>query len=55
MTTSAQVVPLLTATSGVAFLIMLAGVQKNALEWRRRKRSCPSCGHRIAGRTCGCT
>jgi hypothetical protein len=28
---------------GVAWLMMLAGVQKNALEWRRRARICPSC------------
>lgn len=28
---------------GVACLMMLAGVQKNALEWKRRSRICPSC------------
>jgi len=31
----------------------IAGVQKNALEWKRRKRTCPSCGRAISGRTCG--
>jgi hypothetical protein len=31
----------------------IAGVQKNALEWKRRKRTCPSCGREIPGRTCG--
>ena len=28
---------------GVAYLMMLAGVQKSALEWKRRSRICPSC------------
>jgi hypothetical protein len=40
------------ACSGAAFLMALAGVQKNALEWRRKKRSCPSCGRRIEARVC---
>jgi NADH pyrophosphatase NudC (nudix superfamily) len=30
----------------------VAGVQKSALEWKRRKRTCPSCGRPIEGRTC---
>ena len=33
--------------------MVIAGVQKNALEWRRRKPDCPSCGRPIDGRTCG--
>ena len=28
---------------GVACLMMLAGVHKNALEWKRPTRICPSC------------
>ena len=43
------------ATTGIGFLMVLAGVQKHMLEWRRTQRTCPSCGRRIAGRTCGCT
>ena len=43
---------LLLSTTGVGFLMVFAGVQKNALEWRRRRRICPSCGRLIAGRTC---
>ena len=43
---------LLLSTTGVGFLMVFAGVQKNALEWRRRRRRCPSCGRRIDGRTC---
>ena len=52
---SPQLASLLGATTGVGFLMLLAGVQKNALEWRHRPRRCPSCGRRIAGRACGCT
>lgn len=35
---------LILVSLGVAYLMMLAGVQKNALEWRRSTRTCPSCG-----------
>lgn len=42
----------LLASSGVGLLMAVAGVQKSALEWRRPKRVCPSCGHGIAGRAC---
>jgi NADH pyrophosphatase NudC (nudix superfamily) len=41
-------------TMGVGYVMTLAGVQKNALEWRRRSRTCPSCGHEIRQRTCKC-
>jgi hypothetical protein len=48
-------------TAALFFLMMaagswmlLAGVHKHALEWRRRKRTCPSCGRHIDGRGCGC-
>ena len=42
------------STTGVAFLMAWVGVQKSMLEWRRRRRYCPSCGRAIDGRTCGC-
>jgi len=38
--------------TSVAYLMMFAGLQKNALEWRRRRRSCPSCGLDV--RRCHC-
>ena len=51
-----QLAGLFAATTGVGFLMMLAGVQKHALEWRRRRRSCPSCGRHIEERVCSrCT
>jgi hypothetical protein len=39
-------------TCGVGYVMALAGVQKSALEWRRRNRTCPSCGRAIADRVC---
>jgi NADH pyrophosphatase NudC (nudix superfamily) len=41
-------------TTSVGGLMMVAGVGKHALEWRRRRRVCPSCGRQIEGRTCRC-
>ena len=44
------------ATLGAGWLMTVAGLQKSALEWRRRKRVCPSCGREIQARVCaGCT
>jgi ribosomal protein L37AE/L43A len=42
-------------TLGVGWLMMLAGTQKSVLEWRRRRRTCPSCGREIVARTCPCS
>ena len=47
-----QMLSLVISTTGIGFLMTLAGLQKNALEGRRRKRICPSCGREIHGRTC---
>ena len=47
-----QLAALLAATTGVGYLMMLAGVHKNLLEWRRPRRRCPSCGRRIEHRVC---
>jgi hypothetical protein len=44
------------ATTGVGFLMMFAGVHKSMLEWRNRRRHCPSCGRLVEGRVCStCT
>ena len=40
------------STAGAGYLMMKAGLGKNALELRQRKRVCPSCGRRISGRYC---
>jgi rRNA maturation endonuclease Nob1 len=39
-------------TLGVGYVMAMAGVQKSALEWRRRRRTCPSCGRHIEARIC---
>lgn len=43
-------------TLGAGWLMMAAGVEKRALERRRRHRVCPSCGRDIQARVCAaCT
>jgi RNase P subunit RPR2 len=44
------------ATLIVGALMAISGLEKHALEWKHRRRICPSCGRTLAhGRTCGCT
>ena len=45
-------VSLATLAMAVAFTMAFAGTKKRALELRRRRRRCPSCGRRIEGRVC---
>jgi hypothetical protein len=40
------------ATLAVGWLMTYTGLQKNALEFKRRRRTCPSCGRRIDARVC---
>ncbi len=43
-------------TAGAGYLMLVAGLQKSALEYRRRRRLCPSCGRELQRRVCpGCT
>ena len=39
-------------TLGVGWLMAQAGLQKSALEWRKRRRTCPSCGRQLQTRVC---
>jgi hypothetical protein len=39
-------------TMVIGWTMAFAGLKKNALERRRRRRRCPSCGRHIDGRTC---
>jgi NADH pyrophosphatase NudC (nudix superfamily) len=55
MTPEPHLTILLVSTAGVGVLMSLAGLQKSALEWKRRRRICPSCGHQVRGRRCGCS
>jgi hypothetical protein len=44
------------STLGAAWLMITAGLQKSALERRRQRRVCPSCGRQIQARVCAsCT
>ena len=43
---------LVLSAAGVAYLMVKAGLVKNALEPKRRRRICPSCGREISGRRC---
>ena len=44
---------ILTAVScAIGYLMIVAGLQKSALELKRRKRLCPSCGRIIEARVC---
>jgi hypothetical protein len=46
-------IAILTAVScGIGYLMIVAGLQKSALELKRRRRSCPSCGRIIEDRVC---
>jgi len=40
------------ATLAAGVLMMLSGLHKSALELRRRKRICPSCGREITRNVC---
>jgi hypothetical protein len=54
--TTLQTALLLASASMAGYLMLSAGIQKKALEWRRRRRHCASCGKPIQGRgVCGCS
>ena len=42
-------------TLGVGWLMIQAGLQKSVLEWRKRRRTCPSCGRELVARSCPCS
>jgi NADH pyrophosphatase NudC (nudix superfamily) len=43
-------------TSAVGYMMVVAGLHKSMLEWRRTGRHCPSCGRTIESRVCSrCT
>ena len=47
-----HVMSLAVATLGVGWLMAYAGLSKSALELKKRRRVCPSCGRRIDARVC---
>jgi hypothetical protein len=51
-----HVATLAVVTIGVGYLMTMSGLQKSALELKRRRRTCPSCGKHIHARSCtSCT
>ncbi len=44
----------LISTAAAGLLMALAGVTKNGLEWRHRRRVCPSCGRVVRDDACAC-
>lgn len=47
---------LLASTTGVGYVMLTAGIEKKALEWRRRRRTCAGCGKHLAGHDiCTCS
>jgi hypothetical protein len=49
-----NVASLAVVTLGVGYGMLVAGVNKSALEWRKRRRICPSCGRHLERRVCSC-
>jgi hypothetical protein len=39
-------------TTSAGYVMVLAGVHKSMLEWRRAGRLCPSCGRALQARVC---
>jgi rRNA maturation endonuclease Nob1 len=55
MTIDPHIAILAISTLVAGYLMAAAGIQKSALEWRHRRRTCPSCGKHIQARVCpGC-
>jgi hypothetical protein len=52
MTLHMNIAMIVMVTLLAGWLMTIAGVQKSALEWRRRRRICPSCGREIRARCC---
>jgi NADH pyrophosphatase NudC (nudix superfamily) len=52
MELDSNIAVLAAVTSAIGYLMTLAGVHKSALEWKRRRRICPSCGREIQSRVC---
>jgi hypothetical protein len=48
-----HIVGLIASTFCVALLMALSGIEKSALDWKSRRRSCPSCGRQLRS-GCSC-
>ena len=52
MTLDPQIVTFVALAMAIGWTMTFSGLKKHALEPRRRKRICPSCGRHIAGPVC---
>ena len=52
MTFDPHMVTLAVVTLAIGWLMAMAGLQKSALELKRRRRVCPSCGRDIKNDVC---
>jgi len=52
MTFDPHTATLAALTLGVGWIMAMAGLQKSALELKRRRRICPSCGRQIDKAVC---
>jgi hypothetical protein len=47
-----QLTTLFAVTTGIGYLMLQSGLQKSLLEWKRRRRTCPSCNHEVHACLC---
>jgi NADH pyrophosphatase NudC (nudix superfamily) len=52
MASHPNIVLIAVLTSGVGYLMVVAGIHKSLLEWRKSGRFCPSCGRALQTRVC---
>jgi hypothetical protein len=52
MTRDPQIAVAAALAMAVGWTMTLSGLQKHALELKRRQRICPSCGRHISGAVC---
>jgi len=52
LTLDPQITLIAATTTGIGYLMIQSGLSKSALELKRRRKVCPSCGRRLD--TCGC-
>jgi hypothetical protein len=45
---------MLLSTTGAGLMMAIAGLRKNGLEFRQRRRICPSCGRELRRSACAC-
>ena len=52
MTVDPEIMTFMALTMAVGYTMFVSGLKKHALELKRRRRVCPSCGRTIDGAVC---